>query len=137
MRLGDPDASGRRRPEPIPGSEFVIGCDVVVSAIGMARTRSPFQALVGTAKGERIAVDPQTLQTEVPYLFAAGDVEAGPTDITRAIGAGRRAAHMIDRWLTDRPMDGFTALDGLLDVVDRTRRARPAAGLHPIRPPAT
>ena len=139
MRLGDPDASGRRRPEPIPGSEFVLGCDAVVSAIGMAPDPSPFQGLVGTAKGDRIAVDPTTLQTDVPYLFAAGDVEAGPTDIARAVGAGRRAAHMIDRWLTDRPMDGFTALDGLFDVVDKTdvlnrQQAYTRSGPSQLRP---
>ncbi len=120
MRLGDPDASGRRRPEPVAGSEFVIACDAVVSAIGMAPDPAPFESLVGTAKGDRIAVDRVTLQTDVPYLFAAGDVEAGPTDIARAVGAGRRAAHMIDRWLHELPLEGFTALDGLFDVVDKT-----------------
>lgn len=119
MRLGEPDASGRRRPEPVPGSEFVLACDAVISAIGMAPDPGLFATVAGTAKGDRIAVDPTTLQTEVPYLFAAGDVEAGPTDIARAVGAGRRAAHMIDRWLGDLPLDGFTALDGLLDVVGK------------------
>ncbi len=119
MRLGDPDASGRRRPEPVAGSEFVLACDVVVPAIGMAPDPAPFEPLVGAAEGDRISVDPTTLQSEVPYLFAAGDVETGPTDIARAVGAGRRAAHMIDRWLDDRPLDDFTALDGLLDVVDK------------------
>ncbi len=119
MRLGEPDASGRRRPEPLPSSEFVLGCDAVISAIGMAPDPSPFEELAGTAKGDRIAADPTTLQSEIPYLFAAGDVETGPTDIARAVGAGRRAAHMIDRWLNELPLDGFTALDGLLDAVDK------------------
>jgi heterodisulfide reductase subunit A-like polyferredoxin len=119
MRLGEPDASGRRRPEPVPDSEFVLACDAVISAIGMAPDPDPFSTVAGTAKGDRIAVDPTTLQSDVPYLFAAGDVEAGPTDIARAVGAGRRAAHMIDRWLKDLPLDGFTALDGMLDVVGK------------------
>ena len=53
----------------------------------------------------------------IPFLFAAGDVTAGATDITRAIGSGRRAAHMVDRWLTDQPLDGFTALDDRLETI--------------------
>ena len=96
MELGEPDDSGRRRPEPVSRSEHVIPCDLVVAAVGMSRERE-------------VEVDRQTLQSETPWLFAAGDVESGPTDIARAVGAGRRAAHMIDRWLTDRPLAGFTA----------------------------
>ncbi len=120
MALGEPDASGRRRPEPVAGSEYVIPCDAVVSAIGMAPDPTPFEKLAGVADGSRIKVDPTTLQTEVPYLFAAGDVTSGASDITRAVGAGRRAAYMIDRWVSGEPLDGFPALDGLLDPVDKS-----------------
>jgi len=115
MRLGTPDASGRRSPEPIPGSEYTLDCDVVISTIGMSPDPKPFAALAD--KRGRISVDPKTLQTTVPYLFAAGDVTAGATDITRAIGSGRRAAHMVDRWLTGEPLDGFTALDDRLETI--------------------
>ena len=118
MRLGSPDGSGRRRPEPIPGSEYTLPCDVVISTIGMGPDADPYRSLAGVVGGNRIKVDARTLQTDVPYLFAAGDVATGATDITRAIGAGRRAAHMIDRWLTGRPMDGFDALDDRLPTVD-------------------
>jgi heterodisulfide reductase subunit A-like polyferredoxin len=106
MRLGEPDASGRRRPEPVEGSDFTIACDVVVAAVGMAADR-------------RIEVDPKTLQSETPYLFAAGDLVKGATDIARAVGEGRRAAHMIDRWLQELELDGFTALDDRLPAVDK------------------
>jgi len=119
MRLGAPDASGRRRPEPVAGSEFVVPCDVVLSAIGMAPDSAPFEHLVGTGSGGRVKVDPTTLQTEVPYLFAAGDVADGPTDIARAVGAGRRAAHMVDRWLSGLPLDVFPLFDDRLGVVDK------------------
>ncbi len=119
MQLGQADASGRRRPEPIAGSEFVIPCDAVISAIGMAPDPTPFENLTGVATGSRIAVDETTLQTEVPYLFAAGDVTSGATDITRAIGAGRRAAYMIDSWVNGRELGHFPALDDLLGVVDK------------------
>jgi heterodisulfide reductase subunit A len=117
MRLGEPDASGRRSPEPVPGATSTVACDVVISTIGMSPDASLYEGVVPIGRGQRIAVDPRTLQTELPYLFAAGDVTAGATDITRAIGSGRRAAHMVDRWLTGRPLDGFTALDGRLDTV--------------------
>ncbi|MFZ0531034.1 MAG: FAD-dependent oxidoreductase [Propionicimonas sp.] len=118
MRLGEPDASGRRRPEPIPGSEYTVPADLVVTTIGMGPDADPYGSLVGTVGGNRIKVDAKTLQTAEPWLFAAGDVATGATDITRAIGAGRRAAHMVDAWLNDRPLDGFTALDDRLPVID-------------------
>ncbi len=117
MRLGEPDASGRRSPEPVPGATSTVACDVVISTIGMSPDASLYEGVVPVGRGQRIAVDPRTLQTELPYLFAAGDVTAGATDITRAIGSGRRAAHMLDRWLTGRSLDGFTVLDGRLDTV--------------------
>ena len=119
MVLGQPDPSGRRRPEPVAGSEFVIGCDAVISAIGMAPDHAPYERLTRVVKGNRIVVDPTTLQTEVPYLFAAGDVTTGPSDITRAVGAGRRAAHAIDSFVQGRALGSFPALDDLLPVVDK------------------
>ncbi len=131
MRLGEPDASGRRSPEPIPGSEYTIAADLVVSTIGMGPDAEPYGSLVGVAGGSRVKVDAKTLQTEQPWLFAAGDVATGATDITRAIGAGRRAAHMVDAWLNDRPLDGFTALDDRLPVIDhKTVLARQARFGH-------
>ncbi len=118
MKLGEPDASGRRRPEPVPGSEYTVAADLVVSTIGLGPDAEPYGSLVGTVGGTRIKVDAKTLQTEQPWLFAAGDVATGAADITRAIGAGRRAAHMVDAWLNDRPLDGFTALDDRLPTID-------------------
>ena len=115
MCLGEPDASGRRSPEPVPGSEYVVPCDLVISTIGMSPDPAPF-ATIADKRG-RITVDAKTLQSSVPYLFAAGDVTAGATDITRAIGSGRRAAHMVDRWLMGQPLDGFTALDDRLETI--------------------
>jgi heterodisulfide reductase subunit A-like polyferredoxin len=119
MVLGEPDASGRRSPEPVPGSEFVIACQGVISAIGMAPDPTPFASLTNVAGGGRIAVNPVTLQTEIPYLFAAGDVTTGASDITQAVGAGRRAAYMIDNWIQGRVLGNFPALDDLLFVVDK------------------
>ncbi len=119
MALGAPDASGRRRPEPVEGSMFVIECDAVIGAIGMVPDTGNFAETLTVTSDRRITVDPQTRQSEVDYLFAAGDVVNGATDITRAVGEGRRAAHMIDRYLTGQPLDGFVALDDRLAVVDK------------------
>ncbi len=121
MELGQPDASGRRRPQPVAGSDFVIPCDVVVAAIGMAPDTAMFARLLSLGEGRRIKVDAKTLQTELPYLFAAGDVVMGPSDITRAVGQGRRAAHMIDRWIQGLEMTGFEALDDRLAVIDKAK----------------
>jgi heterodisulfide reductase subunit A-like polyferredoxin len=118
MELGKPDASGRRRPEPITGSEFVIPCDTVLVAIGMAPEGEAFGSGVAANPNGTLVADKGTLQTAIPYVFAAGDVTTGASDITRAVGQGRRAAHMIDRWLTGESLDGFE-MDDLLPIVDK------------------
>jgi heterodisulfide reductase subunit A len=118
MALGAPDASGRRRPEPIAGSEHVLACDVVISAIGMAPDTRTFAGVVPTGRNGTLVADPTTLETGVAGIFAAGDVVTGPSDITRAVGEGRRAAFMIDRWLQGGEMAGF---DDRLPVVDKQR----------------
>jgi heterodisulfide reductase subunit A len=116
MRLGAPDASGRRRPEPIRGSEFPLECEVVVAAIGMAPDIGGFALEVEADGAGRLVADPATLQTRAPGIFACGDVVTGPSDITRAVGEGRRAAFMIHRWLTGGALSGF---DDRLPMVDR------------------
>jgi heterodisulfide reductase subunit A len=73
---------------------------------------------LGTAADGRIEADPQTLQTSVPYVFAAGDVVLGASDIARAVGQGRRAAFMIDRWLQGAELDA-SIFDQQLPVVDQ------------------
>src|SRR5664279_1732275 len=108
--------SGRRRPEPVPGSEFVIPCEIVVGAIGMTADTGAFANHVSTNANGTLQADATSRQTALPYVFAAGDVVNGATDITRAVGEGRRAAHMIDRWLTGGALDGF---DDRLPVVDK------------------
>jgi heterodisulfide reductase subunit A-like polyferredoxin len=120
MALGAPDASGRRRPEPIKGSEFVISCDTVLVAIGMAPEGSTFGSSVSVNSNGTLVADKRTLQTIVPHIFAAGDATTGASDITRAVGQGRRAARMIDRWLHGKALDGFE-MDDLLPLVDKPK----------------
>ena len=116
MRLGEPDGSGRRRPEAVPGSDFVIDCEAVIVAIGMAADTRSFVTHAPANGNGTLVADRNTLQTAARFVFAAGDVVTGPTDITRAVGEGRRAAFMIDRWLQGGVMDGF---DDRLPVVDK------------------
>mgnify|MGYP001112395476 CR=1 FL=1 len=101
MRLGEPDASGRRRPTPVPGSEFFADADTVIAAIGQAPDLSflpPDSALERTKWG-RLVVDDNRLATNVPGVFAGGDFAAGPGMVIDAIAAGRRGAIAIDKYL--------------------------------------
>ncbi len=98
MKLGEPDASGRRRPEPIPGSEFTYECDSVIAAIGQV-PEIPLELGVKVSKGNTLQVDPKTLQTSRAGVFAAGDAVTGPASVIEAIAAGRKAASSIDRYL--------------------------------------
>ncbi len=100
MALGEPDASGRARPEPIPGSEFEIPCEMVVVAIG---TRSN-PLLTSTAPDLRlnrsgyIEID-ETGMTSMPGVFAGGDIVRGAATVILAMGDGKRAAKAIDEYL--------------------------------------
>jgi heterodisulfide reductase subunit A len=116
MRLGAPDASGRRSAEPIPGSSVTIEADVIIAAIGMRPDTAPFGDRVAVLPNGRLDADRATCQTAVPHVFAAGDAVHGPTDITRAVGEGRKAAHQIDAWLDGRAFDDW---DTRLPVVDK------------------
>jgi len=100
MTLGEPDESGRRRPEPIAGSEFTLPADTVVEAIGQ-RARSELAEQVHGlhfAHGE-LEVDPETGRTSNPRFFAGGDVVNGGNSVVEAVREGKQAARAIDRWL--------------------------------------
>jgi NADPH-dependent glutamate synthase beta subunit-like oxidoreductase len=101
MELGEPDASGRRRPVPVKGSETLLATDMVISAIGQAPDLSfAASAELKTTRWSTIEADPATLQTNVPYLFVAGDAATGPSLVVDAIGGGRRAARSIHQFVT-------------------------------------
>ncbi len=96
--LGEADNSGRRRPEPIPGSEYVVDCDAVIYAIGQVPTTEP---LIGVSAVEftswhAVKVDPRSMATDNPRIFAAGDCVTGGTTVIEAIATGQRAARNID-----------------------------------------
>ncbi len=102
MQLGEPDASGRRRPVPIPGSEFIIPCDVVVVAIGtranpLLTNSSPDLKL---NKWGYIETDENGM-TNLPGVFAGGDIVRGAATVILAMGDGKRAAVAIDKYLKE------------------------------------
>ena len=90
MRLGAPDASGRKSVESVPGSSVTLEADVIIAAIGMKPDTSAFGDRVAVLPNGRLASDTATCQTAVSHVFAAGDAVHGPTDITRAVGEGRQ-----------------------------------------------
>jgi NADPH-dependent glutamate synthase beta subunit-like oxidoreductase/ferredoxin len=98
MKLGAEDSSGRRRPEPITGSEFTLSLDNVIAAIGQ-RPVVPASFNLATGRGDKIQVDPDTLSTGNKAIFAGGDTVSGPATVILAIAAGRQAAISIDKYL--------------------------------------
>jgi len=103
MTLGEPDASGRRRPVPVSGSEFFVEADTVIAAVGQAPDLSflPRDSALERTRWETLVVDSNRLSTNVPGVFAGGDFVTGPGMIIEAIAAGRRAAIAIDKHLRD------------------------------------
>jgi len=101
MELGDFDASGRRRPVPVKGSEFVMEVDTVIPAIGYVPDLRCLPSNDGfqVTKGGTLSVDPITLATHLPGVFAGGDVVTGPSTVVEAMAQGYRAAISIDRYL--------------------------------------
>jgi glutamate synthase (NADPH) small chain len=104
MQLGEPDASGRRRPVPVPGSEFVVECDMVVSALGTRANPLLTATCPELALNERgnIRVDAQGM-TNVPGVFAGGDIVRGAATVILAMGDGKRAAQAMDAYLQGQP----------------------------------
>ena len=101
MELGKPDASGRRSPVPIAGSEYTLRCDFVISAIGqdvdLGAIKSDGQ--LKTTRYHTIIADDRTLETSIPGVFAGGDVVTGPDVAINAIAHGGRAAEAIDSFI--------------------------------------
>jgi formate dehydrogenase (NADP+) beta subunit len=127
MALGEPDASGRRRPEPVPGSEFVIECDTIIPAIGQDADLSfiPADAGIDTTKWSTIVTKyvplkghddkdlkdgmgnmlSRTLITDCDGVFAGGDAEIGPLTVVACVGSGHRAAKVIARYLEGKGIE--------------------------------
>jgi len=100
MELGEPDASGRRRPVPIQGSDFSVEVDTIIPAIGQTPDLSFMKGLeIEITPQGTIKVDPVTLKTSKEGVFAGGDAVSGPWIAIEAMAAGKEAAISIDRYL--------------------------------------
>lgn len=106
MQLGEPDSSGRRRPEPIKGSEFTMQIDNIIAAIGQTIDNPNLDrdSQIEINKRKYISVNEETMVTSRPGVFSGGDCTSGPATAVEAIGAGRRAARMINKYLNGRPV---------------------------------
>lgn len=98
MELGEPDASGRRRPVPVEGSEYLIDADVVVVAVGVSPNPIVPRSVAGleVSKKGTIVVDDATMQSNLPEFYAGGDIVRGGATVILAMGDGRRAASSMD-----------------------------------------
>jgi formate dehydrogenase beta subunit len=132
FELGEPDASGRPRPVPIQGSEFDMEFDTLITAIGQApRIPEDFHLRIG--KGSTIQVDPVTLLTNRPGVFAGGDAVTGPATVTQALAAGRQAAQRIDEYLRhkyplpqkEKPPIAKELLPKTIEVIRKAHRLEP------------
>jgi NADPH-dependent glutamate synthase beta subunit-like oxidoreductase/formate hydrogenlyase subunit 6/NADH:ubiquinone oxidoreductase subunit I len=118
MRPGAPDASGRRRPEPAPGTEFTIPCDRVLLAIG----QGPDLTWIGPGslgpeptKQQRLKADAVTFETGRPGVFGTGDVRVGAATVVQAVAEGRRAAYAVDAYLKGLDLSGIKARQQLAE----------------------
>lgn len=101
MKLTEPDESGRRRPVPIENSEFLLEADLVIEAIGQGPNKILLNSIPDLELNSRgyIKVDPETMQTSIPGVYAGGDIVTGAATVIEAMGAGKRAALAIDNFL--------------------------------------
>jgi NADPH-dependent glutamate synthase beta subunit-like oxidoreductase/Na+-translocating ferredoxin:NAD+ oxidoreductase RNF subunit RnfB len=112
MELGEPDESGRRRPVPMEGSETLLDVDTIIAAIGqkaetgiIEKDKSPKLAQLTYTRWGTMDANEDTGQSNIPYLFTAGDFLTGPALVVDAIGGGRKAARAIHLYLTGQDVD--------------------------------
>jgi glutamate synthase (NADPH/NADH) small chain len=104
MELGEPDDSGRRRPVPMEGSEFLLDVDTVVIAIGQTPNPIIQQTTQGleTTRRNTLVVDEETMQTSLEGVYAGGDVVSGAATVISAMGAGKKAANAIHEYIKSK-----------------------------------
>ena len=137
MELGEPDASGRKRPIPIKGSEFIIETDMIIPAIGEKPDLSLIEG-IKTTEQDTVAVDLSSYQTSLPGVFAGGDCVTGPATLIEAIAAGNRAARSIDQYLQSgkvTPSDEYMVENWLHDVALSRQRNGGIIAKRPCQSP--
>jgi len=134
-QLGARDRSGRRRPEPIPGTEFVVPLDQLIPAI----SQQPDLAFLGknhkfeVSKWNTLVVDEHTLATNIPGVFAGGDAVSGPKTVVEAMQAGHIAAEMMMKFIQGQPLK--PKIKPELPVVETVNFRKEHAALKPVLMP--
>jgi len=138
--LGPADESGRRRPVPLEGSEFVLPAGAVIAAIGQKLDADCLDADCGLelSRGSRVAAQAATGQTNLGWLFAGGDAVTGPATVVEAVAAGKRAAKAMSQYLQGRPLGPALTAPRPRDQVEPiaatpTQRARATRVPMPLR----
>jgi len=137
--LGEFDSSGRRRPIPLSGSEFVIDIDLLIPAIGQATDLTGLDDTVATRKDGTFEVD-WSLGTSRPGVFAAGDAASGPASVIEAVAQGNAVARAVDRYLRTGQMpaeklvtlSGYEVVEQPYNLDDYAEAKRPAAPHLPV-----
>ena len=127
MGLGSPDDLGRKMPTPIEGTEFSMSFDTVIIAIGEQPDDLGFKEDIDVSKWGTMATDPETMQTNVPYVFAGGDAVSGTSSVVEAIAGGKRAAGSIDCYLRG---ESFESVGFLRQSLDLPKAVTSEAGRH-------
>ncbi len=142
MGLGEPDASGRRRPVPVEGSEFVLACDTVIPAIGQKVDASCLQGACcpEITRWDTVQADADTLQTSLEGIFAGGDCVTGPATLIEAMAAGFRVSHSIDQYLREGRValtedERMSKVFRAVAAIDEDRVDRLGAGMRRIKMP--
>ncbi len=138
MQLGEPDDSGRRRPEPIPGSEYILDCDLVIPAIGQDPDLSYLEDGdygIQQTRWNSIVTHGGTMMTDNEGVFAGGDCEYGAMTVVLAVGHGRRAARVMHRYLTEGKayLDEEDAMEDIINnlrIFDEKENVGILGGLH-------
>jgi len=139
MQLGEPDRSGRRRPVPVEGSEFVLSCTTAIAAIGQTvdRAVAEHEGLQVTSWG--IHADEVTMATNIPGVFAGGDAVLGADLAVRAVATGRKAAVSIDQYLRGEAVLGEPFAAGInfkpMDDLERAAMFREIEKAARVRMP--
>jgi formate dehydrogenase major subunit len=112
-RLGEPDASGRRRPEAIPGSEYTLPVDMIITAIGQAPDTGFLskESGVDLTRWATVVLDPENFMTSRKGVFAGGDFVTGPRNVIEVISDGRKAATAIDQYLSKESMEQLQPIE--------------------------
>ncbi len=138
MQLGEPDDSGRRRPEPIPGSEYIVECDLVIPAIGQDPDLSYLEEGdygIKQTRWNSIVTNDGTMMTDNEGVFAGGDCEYGAMTVVLAVGHGKRAGKVMHRYLTEGKsyLDEEDAMEDIVNTFgafDKNENLGIIGGLH-------